>query len=83
MNLKEKLASSPAPIAAKKMHVHEIHGHQRVDEYFWLRDDKREDKDVLDYLEQETRYLIYIKCFLYISPETSFCLFVCKTNFAA
>ena len=56
MNLKEKLASSPAPIAAKKMHVHEIHGHQRVDEYFWLRDDKREDKDVLDYLEQENAY---------------------------
>lgn len=45
-----------APIAPKKPHVHEIHGHQRSDDYFWLRDDKRESPEVLDYLKQENTY---------------------------
>lgn len=45
-----------APIATKKTHVHEIHNHQRRDDYFWLRDDKRENPEVLDYLDQENSY---------------------------
>jgi oligopeptidase B len=45
-----------APIAPKKPHIHEIHGHQRSDDYFWLRDDKRESPEVLDYLKQENSY---------------------------
>ncbi|MFT6899482.1 MAG: oligopeptidase B, partial [Paraglaciecola sp.] len=46
----------PAPIATKKTHIHEIHGHQRSDDYFWLRDDKRSSPQVLDYLKQENTY---------------------------
>lgn len=46
----------PAPIATKKPHIHEIHGHQRSDDYFWLRDDKRSSPQVLDYLKQENTY---------------------------
>jgi oligopeptidase B len=45
-----------APIANKKTYIHEIHNHQRSDDYFWLRDDKRENPDVLNYLHQENRY---------------------------
>jgi oligopeptidase B len=45
-----------APVAPKKPHVHEIHGHQRSDDYFWLRDDTRESPEVLDYLKQENTY---------------------------
>ncbi|MFT4937080.1 MAG: oligopeptidase B [Paraglaciecola sp.] len=45
-----------APIAPKKPHIHEIHGHQRSDDYFWLRDDKRESPEVLNYLQQENAY---------------------------
>jgi oligopeptidase B len=45
-----------APIAAIKPYVHDIHGHQREDNYFWLRDDNRESPEVLAYLEEENRY---------------------------
>jgi len=44
------------PTAAIKPHVHEIHGHQRQDNYFWLRDDNRKDPAVLAYLEEENAY---------------------------
>lgn len=44
------------PTATIKPYVHEIHGHQRQDNYFWLRDDKREDPAVLAYLEEENAY---------------------------
>jgi oligopeptidase B len=33
-----------------------IHGHTRVDEYYWLRDDSRSSPEVLAYLEQENDY---------------------------
>jgi len=45
-----------APVAAIKPYVHETHGHRREDNYFWLRDDKREDPEILAYLEEENRY---------------------------
>jgi len=44
------------PIALKKQYIHEIHGHKRCDDYFWLRDDKRETAEILDYLQQENRF---------------------------
>jgi oligopeptidase B len=42
------------PIAAKKPHELTIHGHTRVDEYFWLND--RENQEVIDYLNAENAY---------------------------
>ncbi len=44
------------PIAEKHPHEMTLHGHTRVDEYFWLRDDTRKDQQVLAYLEQENAY---------------------------
>lgn len=44
------------PMAEKKPLELERHGHVRVDEYFWLRDDDREDPEVLAYLEQENAW---------------------------
>ena len=41
------------PVAVKKPHVLEAHGQQRVDNYYWLRDDTRSDPEVLAYLEAE------------------------------
>lgn len=32
------------------------HGDDRIDPYFWLRDDQRTDPDVLAYLQAENRY---------------------------
>ena len=45
-----------APIATKQPYTHEIHQHKRQDDYFWLRDDQREDPKVLEYLNQENSY---------------------------
>lgn len=45
------------PDAAKKPHVVKApFGAQREDEYYWLRDDKRENKQMLAYLEAENAY---------------------------
>ena len=35
----------------------EIHGHKRVDDYYWMRDDKRKDLEILAQLEAENDYL--------------------------
>ncbi len=45
------------PDAPKKPHVVKApHGAERQDEYYWLRDDKRQDKAMLGYLEAENAY---------------------------
>ncbi len=44
------------PIAEKRPHNLTVHGETRIDDYYWLRDDKREDPAVLDYLAQENAY---------------------------
>ncbi|MBN2410778.1 S9 family peptidase [candidate division KSB1 bacterium] len=42
------------PRAEKKPHKHKIHGHERIDNYYWMRD--RENPQVLDYLHKENEY---------------------------
>ena len=45
------------PDAEKRPHVVKApHGAERNDEYYWLRDDEREDKAMLAYLEAENAY---------------------------
>ncbi len=44
------------PMPEKRHHEMTLHGHTRVDEYFWLRDDTRKDPQVLAYLEEENAY---------------------------
>ncbi|MEM6159053.1 prolyl oligopeptidase family serine peptidase [Erwinia sp. P6884] len=45
------------PPAAKKIpYEMRLHGETRTDNYYWLRDDSREDPDVLDYLHAENDY---------------------------
>lgn len=44
------------PVAEKRTHwVESPHG-KRLDEYYWLRDDSRQDRDVLAYLEAENAW---------------------------
>ncbi len=46
------------PDAAKHPHVVKApHGAERVDEYYWLRDDKREKPEMLAYLKAENAYV--------------------------
>ncbi|MBW4653729.1 MAG: S9 family peptidase [Kaiparowitsia implicata GSE-PSE-MK54-09C] len=42
------------PIAEKRPHVHRLHGDERPDPYFWMRD--RTDPAVMSYLEVENAY---------------------------
>ena len=44
------------PVAAVRPHVVESPNGNRTDEYYWLRDDKRADKDVLAYISAENAY---------------------------
>lgn len=52
--------SQPAPVppdVAQRPHaVKAPHGAERNDEYYWLRDDKREAGEMLDYLKAENAY---------------------------
>ena len=43
-----------APVAAKKAKELTIHGHTRIDNYYWLRE--RENPEVISYLEAENAY---------------------------
>ncbi len=44
------------PTAPRRAHSTTHHGDTRTDNYFWLRDDDREDPDVIHYLNAENRY---------------------------
>ncbi|MCP4521530.1 MAG: S9 family peptidase [Cytophagales bacterium] len=43
-----------APIAPQKPHILNKHGHERIDNYYWLN--QREDQEVIDYLNKENEY---------------------------
>lgn len=45
-----------APKAKKIPHEIAIHNHQRVDNYYWMRDDQRSDEAVLAHLNAENNY---------------------------
>lgn len=46
-----------APVAKKIPYAMEIHGHKRVDDYYWMRDDDRVDPEMLAHLTAENNYL--------------------------
>ncbi|AGC78625.1 S9 family peptidase [Nonlabens dokdonensis] len=46
--------SLKAPIAKKIAHVHDKHGHQRIDNYHWMT--QRDAPEVMDYLKSENAY---------------------------
>jgi len=45
-----------APIAKKIPHQLTQHNQQRTDNYYWMRDDSRQDKEILAHLDAENRY---------------------------
>ena len=47
----------PNPKKKKKILI--AHGDKRVDNYYWIRDDKREDTEVINYLKEENKYAEY------------------------
>ncbi|NIF20302.1 prolyl oligopeptidase family serine peptidase [Candidatus Pantoea multigeneris] len=44
------------PVAKKVPYELHLHGETRIDDYYWLRDDKREDPEILDHLRAENSY---------------------------
>ncbi|UHQ54923.1 S9 family peptidase [Microbulbifer sp. YPW16] len=44
------------PVARKEPHKLSIHGHERIDDYYWMRDDARQDPEVIAHLEAENKY---------------------------
>ncbi len=53
---KEQVEIPTPPVARKQPHEMTIHDHKRIDDYYWMRDDKREDPEVLAHLEAENEY---------------------------
>lgn len=51
-----RFAPLTAPQAKKIPHVLEHHQHQRTDNYYWMRDDMRENPEILAHLEAENAY---------------------------
>ncbi|WP_299943733.1 S9 family peptidase [uncultured Microbulbifer sp.] len=45
-----------APVAKKVPYKMSIHGHERVDNYYWMRDDERKAPEVIAHLEAENTY---------------------------
>lgn len=45
------------PVAIKIPYEMELHGHKRIDDYYWMRDDERKDPAILAHLEAENDYL--------------------------
>src|SRR5262245_40934879 len=44
------------PVAKKVPKTTQIHGYTIQDDYAWLRDDKRQDPEVINYLKAESEY---------------------------
>jgi oligopeptidase B len=55
-NMMTSNTASEPPRAQKIDHFMSIHGDKRNDEYYWLRDDTRQNKAVLDYLNAENEF---------------------------
>ncbi|PRP80656.1 peptidase S9A prolyl oligopeptidase domain protein beta-propeller [Planoprotostelium fungivorum] len=55
-SIRQFTMTAKAPIAEKIPHTHEYHGQKYVDNYHWLRDDKRENQKILDHIKKENEY---------------------------
>ena len=51
------MKNPPFPKKIKKTFT--LHNDKRVDWYHWLRDDKRQNKEILNYLSDENKYSDY------------------------
>ena len=53
----KELTELKAPSPKKVPFIMEAHGIERVDNYYWMRDDSRKSKKVLNHLKRENEYL--------------------------
>lgn len=45
-----------SPVARKKQHTLSTHQQSRIDNYYWMRDDNRQDQEILTHLKAENDY---------------------------
>ena len=64
------ITDTPAPVAQKIPYELAAHGTVRNDDYYWMRDDSREDEKVLAHLEKENAYLETVMAPLKDNRET-------------
>ena len=69
-----------APVAKKVPYEMEIHGNKRVDDYYWMRDDKREDPEILAHLDAENRYNNLYYVLVFDTHKALFLLLFSKSN---
>ena len=53
---REQSTRPSAPVAHTERTVLSQHGHERIDEFYWIRDDSRQSQRMLSLLEQENAY---------------------------
>jgi oligopeptidase B len=54
--IKKENNMTNAPVARTAHYVHTTHGHERVDPYFWMRDDGRTNPEVIAHLKAENAH---------------------------
>ena len=52
-----EILNNKVPTPKKAPVTFEAHGVTRVDKYYWMRDDTREDEEVISHLESENNYI--------------------------
>ena len=52
-----EILNNKVPTPKKVPVTFEAHGVTRVDNYYWMRDDTREDEEVISHLESENKYI--------------------------
>ena len=55
---REESIRPTAPVAHTERTVLSQHGHNRIDQYYWIRDDSRQSQRMLSLLEQENAYTL-------------------------
>ena len=66
--------SLKAPIAKKIAHIHDKHGHQRIDNYHWMTE--RDAPEVLDYLKKENgRFILTLVVYIACTKDRNACFF--------
>jgi oligopeptidase B len=65
-----RLAILQAPLCETRPHTLETHGDVRIDDFYWLRDDDRKNKDVIAHLNAENTYTKNVMADTEILQET-------------
>ncbi|GJQ09522.1 hypothetical protein GpartN1_g1313.t1 [Galdieria partita] len=55
--LADLTAKMAPPVPTRRPFAMDAHGQVRIDEFYWLRDNSRSDREIIDHLEKENEYV--------------------------